>query len=370
MMGLQIFCRLILVIDRSVWEKGMNKVELTNLEIADFCRELALLLHAGVRLDDGLYLLAEEEQSASHKKLMTQLARTVSEGAFLYQAFEQVNCFSVYMVGLLQVGERVGRLEEALNALSRYYEEKEQLDQRIRSALTYPAVLLLMMMVVIVILLSKVLPVFNEIYASLGGHLTGVAGGLLALGQILDRAMPVLCVLLAAVLLFLAVFALHHGFRKQVLKIWQKNLGDCGVSRKLNDARFVQALSMGYSSGLPLEEAVELAGVLLQDIPSAVERSNACKMLLNKGASLSHAMVETGLLSASTCRLLTLGIQGGSGDTVLEEIARRMSEESQLALEKQISKVEPALVLVTSVLVGAILLSVMLPLMNIMTAIG
>lgn len=348
----------------------MKTMELTNLEIADLCRELALLLHAGVRLDDGLFLLAEEEQNPPYKSLLTQLARGVSEGAFLHQAFEQAGCFSVYMVGLLQVGERVGRIEEALNALSRYYEEKEQLDQRVRSALTYPAVLLLMMMIVIVILLSKVLPVFNEIYASLGGRLTGVAGGLLALGQILDRAMPVLCVLLAAVLVLLAAFAMHRGFRKQVLKIWHRHLGDRGVSRKLNDARFAQALSMGYSSGLPLEEAVELAGVLLRDIPTAVERSNACRKLLDKGASLSHAMVETGLLSVSTCRLLTLGMQGGTGDTVLEEIARRMSEEAQLALENRISKVEPALVLVTSVLVGAILLSVMLPLMNIMTAIG
>ena len=343
---------------------------LSHLEIADLCRELALLLHAGVRLDDGLYLMAEEERDAVRKGLLEQLARKVETGAFLYEAFEEAACFPVYLTGLLQVGERVGRTEEALGALSRYYEARDAMDRRVRSALTYPAILLLTMLVVIVVLLSQVLPVFNEIYASLGGQLTGVAGGLLLLGQMLDYAMPVLCAVLAAVLLFLAVFSLHSGFRGRVLGLWRARFGDRGVSRKMNDAHFAEALSMGYSSGLPLEEAVDLAAQLLRDVPTAAARCVDCREQLLRGESLSHALGETGLLSAANCRLLALGLRGGTADGVLEEIARRMSEEAELALESKVAKVEPALVLVTSALVGAILLSVMLPLMNIMTAIG
>lgn len=348
----------------------MKSLELSNLEIADLCRELALLLHAGVRLDDGLYLLAEEEKEQDQRELMFQLARSVQEGNFLSKAFADAGCFPVYVTGLLQVGERVGRMEESLNALSRYYEEQEQTDRRVRSALTYPAILLFLMLVVIVVLLSRVLPVFNEVYASLGGQLTGVGGGLLLLGQGLDRAMPVLCALLAAVMAFFAAFSLHRGFRGKVLGIWRKRWGDRGVSKKLNDARFAQALSMGLSSGLPLEEAVEMAALLLRDVPAASERCRACGDRLEQGESLAHALGETGLLSSADGRLLTLGMRGGTGDHVMEEIARRMSEDAQLALESKVAKIEPTLVLMTSVLVGAILLSVMLPLMNIMTAIG
>ena len=348
----------------------MRMLELTNLEIADLCRELALLLHAGVRLDDGLYLLAGEERDSTRRDLMTQLAHTVEAGAFLHQAFEEAGCCPVYVTGLLQVGERVGRTEEALQALCRYYEEREQTERRVRSALAYPAILLMLMLVVIVVLLSRVLPVFNEIYASLGGQLTGVAGGLLLLGQALNRAMPVLCAVLAAVLLFLAAFSLHGGFRRRILGFWRGRFGDRGVSRKLNDAHFAEALSMGYSSGLPLEEAVDLAAKLMCDIPQAVLRCRTCRERLEQGDDLAHALGETGLLSAANCRLLALGLRGGSADGVLREIARRMAEEAQLALESKVAKIEPALVLVTSALVGAILLSVMLPLMNIMTAIG
>jgi type IV pilus assembly protein PilC len=76
------------------------------------------------------------------------------------------------------------------------------------------------------------------------------------------------------------------------------------------------------------------------------------------------------VLPAAACRLLALGQRSGTGDAVMEEVARRLTQESELAVEARVSRVEPTLVLVTSLLVGAILLSVMLPLMNIMAAIG
>ena len=348
----------------------MKEKELTHLEIADLCRELSLLLHAGVGLGDGLALLSEEEQEGTYRTLLERMARCVEEGAMLSTAFEEAGCFPVYVTGLIGVGERVGRTEEVLASLARYYEEREAMDRRVRSALTYPAILLMLMLVVIMVLLTKVLPVFDEVYASLGGRLTGVAGGLLLLGNALDAAMPVLCAVLAAAAVLVALFSLHDGFRAKVLTLWRQKQGDKGVSRKLNDARFAQALAMGLSSGLPLEEAVEMAASLLKDVPQAVSRCEKCRDLLEQGESLSKALGETGLLPAASCRLLTLGIRGGSGDEVMEEIAQRLSEDAQLALESKVSKVEPALVLVTSVLVGAILLSVMLPLMNIMTAIG
>ena len=91
---------------------------------------------------------------------------------------------------------------------------------------------------------------------------------------------------------------------------------------------------------------------------------------LERGEDLASALGASGVLPKASCRLVALGQRSGTGDTVMEEVARRLGEESEYALEARVGQVEPALVLVTSLLVGAILLSVMLPLMNIMTAIG
>ena len=348
----------------------MKKLKLSNLEVSDLCHELALLLHAGVDLIDGFYLLSEEEKESSHKKLLLQLAKGMEEGKYLSAVMEEAECFPEYAVGLLKVGDVVGRTEDTLQAISRYYEERERMDRQIRSALTYPAILLLLMMGVIVVLLSQVLPVFNEIYASLGGQLTGLAGGLLVVGQVLDRGMPILCGILAVVLLFVAVFAMHSGFRARIVRLWNARFGDCGVARKLNNARFAQALSMGFASGLTLDDAIAQAAVMMEENPSAAKRCQMCSELLQQGESLSHALGESELMSFSACRLLTLGMRSGMGDSVMEGIAERMLADAQEDLERVIAKIEPALVLVTSVLVGVILLSVMLPLMNIMSAIG
>ena len=348
----------------------MHSLELENLESADLCRELALLLHSGVSAGDGLYLMAEEEKDPRLHALLAGLASDVDRGDYLYQAFQQAGCFPAYITGLLRVGEEVGRTEETLNALSEYYENREKTRRQVISSLTYPAILLMLMLIVIIVLLSKVLPVFNEIYMSLGGQLTGIAGGLLLLGQILNRAMPLLCVLLGVILAAAALLYLHRGIRGRVTGFWRRKWGDRGIARKMNNARFAQALSMGFSSGMVLEDAVEMAAALLQDCPDAQARCQKCRDQLLEGADLAEALGRNHLLPLSACRLLTLGMRSGSGDSIIVEIARRMQEDAQQALDSAVGKVEPALVLVTSGLVGVILLSVMLPLMNIMTAIG
>ena len=348
----------------------MKQQQLSHRDIAAIAAPLALMLHAGIGAGDALTLLVDDEPDANRRALLSAMADDVDCGAPLQRAMENTGRFPVYVTALIEVGERTGRTVEALTALAAYYNGRERTERRIRSALTYPVILLLLMLVVIAVLLSKVLPVFDEVYASLGGRLTGVAGGLLLLGQWLDKAMPVLCVLLAAVLLFLAAFSFHAGFRAAVLALWRKGAGDKGVSRKLNDARFAQALAMGLASGLPLEEAAELSAALLKDVPSAQRRYAACRALLEGGTPLARALYESDMLPRSACRLLEVSLRSGSGDATMTDIAANLSEEADLALEELVAKIEPSLVMVTSVLVGAILLSVMLPLMNIMSTIG
>ena len=346
----------------------MKQYERSHEEISNLCLELSLFLHAGMDAASGLALLAEED--ADLKDVVSDMARQMDEGSTLAAAFRGTGQFPEYVCGLIEVGEETGHLEECLQSLSRYYEHRARLDRQLRSALLYPAVLLLIMLAMIVILLTQVLPVFDDVYASLGGRLTGVAGGLLSLGRALDAVMPLLCVLLAVVVAALAAFAGSRAFRTKVLSGWRKRFGDSGVSRKLNMARFAQALTMCIRSGLQMEEALPLAGVLLEDIPSAKQRCDDCMKRLDEGTPFARAMGESGLMPPSDCRLLELGMRSGCQDSVMPQIAERLAEEGDEALETRMSQIEPVMVVVASVLVGAILLSVMLPLMHIMTAIG
>ena len=341
------------------------KRKLSNDEIASLCLELSLLLHAGVGTGDALSLLAQEEE---HRGMLSAMAEQVDGGKTLSTALRESGVFPVYVCGLVEVGERTGRTEEALAALSRYYEERVRIGRRVRSALLYPAVMLALMLVVIGVLLVKVLPIFDDVYASLGGRLTGVAAGLLNLGRWIEGAMPVLYLILAGIVAFFILFTLVGSFRDKITGFWKSWRGDKGVSRQMNTARLAQALAMGMASGLPVEEAVSLSANLMEG--RARKRCQECGQRLEKGESLGAALRLSGLLPPRQSRLLELGQHSGAGDASMEKIARDLGEEGEAALDALVGRVEPALVLVCSVLVGLILLSVMLPLMHIMSAIG
>ncbi|MCI9288081.1 MAG: type II secretion system F family protein [Oscillospiraceae bacterium] len=340
---------------------------ITNGELSSLTMELSMLLHAGIGVGDALSMLSGED---GYRDLLDGMARRADEGEPLSQCLREGGRIPAYVCGLVEVGEETGRTEEALAALSRYYERRARLDRQVRSALLYPAVMLVLMLLVIAVLLVRVLPIFDDVYASLGGRLTGVAGGLLALGRGLDAAMPVLWVVLAVAVGFFAAFAGVESFRDRVLALWRRGRGDRGVSRRMNNARLAQAMAMGMASGLPLERSMELAASLMEDVPPARARCEDCRARLEGGASLSAAMGESGLLPAGACRLLEIGQRGGTADAAMDKIARDLSEDGEAALEELVSRVEPSLVLVCSVMVGVILLSVMLPLMHIMSAIG
>ena len=340
---------------------------ITNGELSSLTMELSMLLHTGIGVGDALSMLSGED---GYRDLLDGMARRADEGEPLSQCLREGGRIPAYVCGLVEVGEETGRTEEALAALSRYYERRARLDRQVRSALLYPAVMLVLMLLVIAVLLVRVLPIFDDVYASLGGRLTGVAGGLLALGRGLDAAMPALWAALALAVVFFGAFAGVESFRGEVLAAWRRWRGDKGVSRRMNNARLAQAMAMGMASGLPLERSMELAASLMEDVPPARARCEDCRARLEGGAALSAAMGESGLLPAGACRLLEIGQRGGTADAAMEKIARDLSEDGEAALEDLVNRVEPALVLVCSILVGLILLSVMLPLMHIMSAIG
>ena len=343
----------------------MDRTKLTSSQLCALCAELAMLLHAGLSPADGLQLISEE---SPEEKWLAKMADTADDGWPLSKAMEEAGVFPAYVSALTACGERTGRTEEALQSLADWYEGRDRLERYIRSALLYPAVLLILMLAVITVLLTRVLPVFDEVYASVGGQMTGLAGGLLALGRGLDSVMPLLLILLAAAAAFLVAFAGSDRFRTAVLD----RIRRAGASRRsgTDAARIAQALAMGLASGLEPEEAVELAASLETEGTAARKCCDDCADRLARGEELSRALQESGCLPASACRMLALGVRSGSADTVMAHLAERLEEESEEALEAAVGRVEPTLVIVTSVLVGAILLSVMLPLMNIMAAVG
>lgn len=345
------------------------KRNLTHVQISALTGELSMLVHAGVPVSEGLSLMARES-GGSMRGMLSAMEKKASAGMPLSRVMGESGAFPAYVCGLVEVGERSGRLEEALSALSEGCERRAGLDRWMRSALLYPAVMLVTMAAVMGVLLIRILPVFNDVYASLGGSLTGVAGALLTLGRWLGKALPALWVLLALALFLLLLFAFVPPFRERAAGLWRRIGGDRGVGRRINNARLVSALSMAMSGGLETEEALELSESLLEDIPRAAHRCKDCRIRMENGSSLEEALVGSGILSPGDSRLLGIAQRTGSLDEAMERLARRLTEEGEIALEERAGRVEPAMVLICSLLVGTVLLTVMLPLIRVLAAVG
>lgn len=347
----------------------MKTKQLTQAETAEICGSLALLIHGGLGLADSVWLL-QQEAKGTPKEILSGLGEYLDQGSAVSYAMEETGGFPAYVVAMTRIGEETGRLEETLSALGEYYTENDRTVRQLKNALVYPCTILLLMIVVISVLLMKVLPVFDAVYASLGSRLTGISAGLLHLGQALEQFMPVLLAALALSVVLTAAFCLFPAVRKWGIGVWQNRFGDRGICRKFNNARFARGLSMGISSGLPLTEAAHLSEVLLREIPGAAKRAAGCREALEHDVPLAEALQAGDLLPAWASRMVSAGVRGGNSDRVMEEVARRLMEEARTSLEETAAKAEPAMVLACSVLVGMILLSTMLPLMNIMASIG
>lgn len=342
----------------------MKQTILSAQALSQLCREMELMLRAGILTADALRLL--EREDPAEQRLLSALAGRVEEGIPLSAAMEDSGAFPRYAVCLTRAGEGSGRQEESFRALADYYGAMDALAAQVRSALAYPLLLLLLMAAVIVVLLAKVLPVFASVYARLGAAMTGPAGWLLRLGTWLDQYLAALLLPLAVLALLAAAPLAQPGLRRRL----RHGFHSSRLAGKVTAAQFSAALSMALASALPAEEAVELAASLHRDDPAMAQRCAACRDALQDGAGLGKALGDNGLLPPAQSRMLTLGIRGGAGDTVMADIARRLMEDAQRSIQETAGKVEPAIVVVSSLLIGGILLAVMLPLVQIMAVMG
>ncbi len=345
-------------------------LRLSNEYVSSFCLEMALLLHAGIGTEDGLYLLAEDEDDKKTKQMLTGLADKVSEGQPFSDVIREEGSFPKYVSDMIETGEQTGRTEQAFRSLSEYYDRQLQMNNQIRSALLYPAILMVLMIVIIVVLLVKVLPIFNQVYEQLGGTMNGTAKILLDIGDWIGSVMPVLCIIVGACALVAIVIGCCRPARAFILGLYKRLFGNHGITRRLGESRFASAMAMGMLSGLNTEEAFGTAMLFQDAVPKTMKRYEKCLEMLEAGEPLAQCFKDNQILESAYCRILDLGAKSGTSDTAMEEIARRMDDSVQMEIERKVGKIEPTIVILTSVMVGVILIAVMLPLINIMSSIG
>lgn len=343
--------------------------ELSSPYLSAFCHELVLLVRAGVPLGEGIRLMDKSNEGEA-EGLLAELAERLDEGLPLSSALEVPGGFPSYFLGLVRLGETSGRLEESLAALGRYYENKQTLSDNLRRAVVYPLLLLGLLSAVAVVVITRVLPVFYQMLHQVGVQMSGLALSLMGLGRALTSVSAVLLALFVMLTCLGLLAWKSPAIRDRLIPVLERRWGDKGIFGRLSRARFAMAMAMAISSGLHPEEAISLAGGVCGDRGGIAARAERCRALLEQGENLEQSLSQTQLFSARDCRLLALGVKAGETDTVMAQIARQGEERVLDELDRKLSLVEPALVIIMSLMVGLVLFSVMLPLMGVMSSLG
>ena len=348
----------------------MSRKQLTNMYLSTLCLELHMLHSAGVTAVQGVQMMLDDEPHPQAARVLQALLPGLENGLPLSQAMAQAGFFPAYLVNMLATGEKTGRIPETLQALSHHYERQEKLATAIKNATLYPAVLLGLMLGVMLLLVVQVLPIFNEVFGRMGAQMSPLAQQLMALGMWLRGAGAAMVVGgLAVFAVALAVWMMPR-LREKWARTLRHRCGAWGVFGRVATYRFVSSMSLAMASGLDLQESVGLAAALNSDTAPLADKYNNCLALLRSGHTLSAALREGGILTARDSRMLAIGDTSGMADHAMAEIARRTDQQVQAEISSLVSRIEPTLVIITAVMVGVILLSVMLPLMGIMAAIG
>lgn len=327
---------------------------LTNDELSVLCYQLSLLCKAGFSWSDSASLLLEERQPPRVKALLERASGPLEEGRPLSDALAGAGPLPPYLLRMVAIGQATGRLDQVLTGLAGYYKRESHIQDALRRAVTYPAVMAALIAVVFLVLVQRVLPIFSQVFSQLGQSSPAASGGVRVLAWVLAGA------LLACAGVLLVLFRGERG-----LALFRRGSAAMAVAR----GRFASAMALMLSSGLDLDEAMDRTAQLLERSPLSGGMEQ-CRALMDQGKSFPQAVEDSGVLTGVQAGLLSAGFRTGAAAEAMGELAQRCQAEADDRLERMLSRFEYALVLVLCLAVGLVLLWVMLPLLGVLSAIG
>ncbi|RWZ79729.1 MAG: type II secretion system F family protein [Candidatus Chaera renei] len=341
---------------------GGGKVRSKDLVI--FTRQLSVMISAGVPLTRALTTLSAQSENPALKTVLEAITKDVQSGMTLGGAFaKHPGTFSDVFVNMVKAGEAGGILDDILKRLATQQEKNDNMRKKVKSAMTYPAVLLIITILSFFGLMFFVIPSIGNILRSLGGP---------------DAQLPLLTRIMLGISGFMRnywylviggtaglVFAVRSvlktpggkaKFHRTVIKL--PGLGD--IITKVAVARFARTFASLMSAGVSVLEALKVTGEAIGNVAFKDELAKAAEEVKN-GKPLSDALSRSPLFPAIIPQMLAVGEETGQTDKVLVKVADFYEEEVDVTIDSISSIIEPVMLVIMGSMVGLIAASVMGP---------
>lgn len=338
-------------------------------DIAVFCRQFAVIINSGITIVEAIGILRDQASKKRAKEVLDEVHSDLQKGRVLSEAMQRYpDMFPEFMQNMVRVGEASGSLDTVLNRLADYYENDNKLRRKVKSAMTYPAILGVLTVGVVILLMVMVLPMFAGVLKDMGGDMPLITKILISISSFMVKN---LMVIIAFIILL--VIGVSYFIKTESGRYWFDNLMlrmpvFKATTVKSITARFARSMNILLKSGIPIINAMEIMGDLIGN--KAVERKFIeAKEEIKEGRGISGPMKKLGIFPPLLIHMIAVGENTGELDEMLGRTAGFFDEEVEEAIEKLTAMVEPAMIIIMAAIIGCIILSVMLPMINIMSAV-
>ncbi len=339
-------------------------------ELAVFTRQFATMIDSGLPLVQCLEILSKQATNEHFKKTIEEVTADVEAGSTLNESLARhPACFDNLFVHMVNAGEAGGILDTILSRLATYIEKSDSLKRKVKSALTYPAVVLLVASGVTIFMLTAIIPTFANLFNDFGAELPMPTKIVMAMSDFV-RTTWWLMILIAIGLVFLfkRYYKTNSGrHRIDAMTLRVPVLGD--VLKKASVSRFTRTLGTLVSSGVPilkgLEITAETAGnIILSD---AIKETRSS---IGQGETISGPLSKCDVFPPMVVQMIAVGEETGALDAMLTKIADFYDDEVDTAVATLTSVIEPVLIVVMGVIVGGMVIAMYMPMFEMVKAIS
>lgn len=335
----------------------------TAYDLALMTRQLAVLVAAGIPLEESLRAVSKQNEKVHVQNLMSSVRSKVMEGHSLAQGMQQSGRFPDLYIATIAAGERSGHLDLILDQLADYTENRFAMQKKIQAAMIYPIILMLMSFAIVMGLMTYVVPDIVKTFDQSKGALPWITVVLMKSSDFIRQAWPFVLVFSALgiflLIRFLKTAAGHYAFDRLTLKL--PLFGK--LSRGINSARFSSTLSILTKSGVPLVDALKIGAAVSSNwvIRDAV---NIVADKVTEGGNLASQLERCGYFPPMMVQMIKSGEASGELDRMLERASVMQDREVTTLISTLLALLEPLMLVLMAAIVLVIVIAVMLPIVN------
>ena len=339
--------------------------------LAAFVRQFATLLEATIPYDSALELILQQTNEQAFKAVLSDVRGRVVEGAYLADAFSRYpRVFPPMVVNMVRSGETSGTLPMIMHRLADYYDNLSRLRSKLNSALVYPLFMMVIGAAVVTFMITFIIPKITRLFDNFGVTLPLPTRILIGTSQVIGSYWWLILALGG-----LAVWGGVRFLRTERGRLFRDTLELSipfwkHLRRKIILQRLVQTLSTLLRSGVELNEALRVSSEVMGNklYQEAIER--VIFDVQNKGLSLSVALRRTAMFPEDICRMISIGEETAMLEAMLDNVSVRLSSEVIAETDAATSLFEPTLILIMGAAVGFIVVSILLPMLQLNQLVG